>query len=108
MHPSRRKGNRFERELLNELQAAGLRAERAWGSDGSTLTTDAGEPCGTDVDLLVDGWLKLQAKRRKAVTSFLKPGGADVTVVREDRGASLAVIPLHLLIELLRYSQYRP
>ncbi len=55
MHPSRRKGNRFERELVNELQAAGLRAERAWGSDGSTLTTDAGEPCGTDVDLLVDG-----------------------------------------------------
>lgn len=102
-HPSKRKGNRFERELVHAFTAAGLRAERAWGSDGRALTTDAGASCSSSVDVLVEGGLCIQAKRRKAVASYLKPpAGAHVAAIREDRGEALAVLPLPLFIRLLR------
>jgi Holliday junction resolvase len=102
-HPSRRKGNRFERELVDAFTAAGLRAERAWGSDGRALRTDAGEPCTSDVDLLVEGSIRVQGKRRKRVVGYLKPpAGAHVAAIREDRGETLAVLPLALFIRLLR------
>jgi Holliday junction resolvase len=38
-HPSKRKGNRFERELVKAFEAAGLQAERAWGSNASRIYT---------------------------------------------------------------------
>lgn len=102
-HPSKRKGDRFERELVEAFRAAGLRAERAWGSDGRALATDAGTPCTSGVDVLVEGALRIQAKRRAAVATYLKPPpGAHVAVVREDRGEALAVLPLPLLVRMLR------
>ena len=102
-HPSKRKGNRFERELVAAFEAAGLRAERAWGSDGRALRTDEGKPCTSDVDLLVEGSIRIQAKRRKRVAGYLKPPeGAHVAAIREDRGEALAVLPLPLFIRLLR------
>lgn len=102
-HPSKRKGNRYERELRDAFEAVGLRAERAWGSDGRALTTDSGQCCTADVDLLVNGQLKVQAKRRKSIAQYLKPPkGAHMTIVREDRGESLAVMPLSLLGRLLQ------
>lgn len=101
-HPSKRKGDRFEREIVEALRSAGLRAERAWGSDGRALTTDAGQPCTSDVDVLVEGRLKLQAKRRAAVAGYMKPPtGAHVAVIREDRGEALAIVPLDLFARML-------
>lgn len=67
-HPSKRKGNRYERELVDAFQDAGLRAERAWGSNGCALTMDDGAHCA---------------------------------LVREDRGETLAVMPLDLFTALL-------
>jgi hypothetical protein len=102
-HPSKRKGNRFERELREAFREAGLRAERAWASNGQSLTTDGGEQCAEGVDLLVEGGLKVQAKRRASVAQYLTPpDGAHLTVVREDRAEALAVLPLPLLVRLLR------
>jgi hypothetical protein len=102
-HPSKRKGNRFERELREAFRKAGLRAERAWASNGCALTTDAGEQCAEGVDLLVEGGLKVQAKRRASVAQYLTPPeGAHLTIVREDRAEALAVLPLPLLVRLLR------
>lgn len=102
-HPSKTKGNGYERELVKELEAAGLRACRAWGSDGRCLTTDDGTACTSDVDLLIEGKLKAQAKRRKAIASYLKPpAGAHVSIVREDRGESLVTMPLNLFTALLK------
>jgi len=55
------------------------------------------------VDLLVEGGLKVQAKRRASVAQYLSPpDGAHLTIVREDRAEALAVLPLPLLIRLLR------
>jgi len=102
-HPSKRKGNRFEREIRAAFEEAGLRAERAHASDGSSLCTDGGDRCTEGVDLLVEGGLKVQAKRRASVAGYLTPpDGAHFTVVREDRAEALAVLPLPLLVRLLR------
>lgn len=102
MHPSRRKGDRFEREIVHAAAEAGLRAERAWGSDGRALQAADGRACTSDVDLLIEGRLKVQAKRRKAVASYIKPpAGAHATIVREDRGEALVVLPLGLFLRLL-------
>lgn len=103
-HPSKRKGNRYERELVEDAQAVGLEAERAYASDGRSL----GE--GKECDLLVRGRddmildaLRIQAKRRKNVAQYLTPPeDADINVIRENYGESLAVVPWDLFLELLQ------
>lgn len=102
MSAPKRKGTSFERELVAAARAAGLRAERAWGSDGRALTDCTGRPCTSDVDLLIEERLRVQAKRRKAIAAYMKPPrGAHVAVIREDRGKALAVLPMDLFIRLL-------
>jgi len=54
-HPSKRKGNRFERELVEAFAEAGLEAVRAYGSNGEALVTRSGVRCETTVDVLVQG-----------------------------------------------------
>ena len=94
-HSSKRKGNRYEREVVSDAEAAGLEAERAYASDGRSL----GEAEECDV---LDA-IRVQAKRRKSIAKYLHPPeGADVVVTREDRGDSLAVVPLRLFLDLLR------
>lgn len=85
-HSSKRKGNGFERELVQQAQAAGLIAERAYASNGKALG------CAETVDCLISG-ARVQAKRRKALPSYLvPPDGADVTVFRADRGGTLVLV----------------
>jgi hypothetical protein len=99
-HPSKRKGDRFEREVVDAASALeGVYAERAWMSDGRSL----GE--ASDVDVIVAGpagsW-KLQCKRRKSIAKYLTPpASCDATVIREDYGDALAVVPLPMLLDLL-------
>ena len=66
-HPSKRKGTRFEREIVQAARDAGLRAERAWGSNGQSLRTDKGKRCRSNTDILIEGAIKVQAKRRKRI-----------------------------------------
>ncbi len=77
-HKSKTKGNGFERELVADAEAAGLEAVRGWGSDGRTLGEDP------EVDLLI-AKRKIQAKRRKALASYLIPSDAvDAVIARAD------------------------
>jgi Holliday junction resolvase len=93
---NRNRGFGFEREVVNKAREEGLEAERAWGSNGKSL----GETEG--VDCLVAG-LRVQCKRRKKLASYLRlPEGCDAVVFREDRGATLAMIPLETLFQLLQ------
>ena len=85
-HPSKRKGNGYERELVAEAVKRGLDAERARGSDGRSLGESAG------VDIRVQG-MRLQAKRHGKFPAYLHiPAGADGVVFREDRGKSYVLI----------------
>jgi Holliday junction resolvase len=101
-HPSRRKGNRYEREIVEAAEAAGLEAERAFASDGRSL----GKTKATDVlirhpEANVSDCTRVQCKRRKSTAQYLQCEEADVTVIREDYGDSLAVVPLDMLLDLL-------
>jgi len=103
-HSSKRKGNRFEREIVHDAEARGLEAERAYASDGRSL--GEGKECDVLIrrrrDTILDA-VRAQAKRRKSVAQYLNPPeDADVTVIREDRGDSLAVVPLGLFLDLLK------
>jgi Holliday junction resolvase len=102
-HPSKRKANRHEREIVRTAEAKGLEAERAYASNGESL----GEVEACDVlvrgrDSNVMDALRIQAKRRKSIASYLNPPeGTDAVVVREDRGENLAILPLTDLLDLL-------
>lgn len=94
-HPSKRKGNSFEREIVNEAKDKGLNAERAYASNGRSLGLTE------DVDCLVNGYA-IQCKRRKTIAGYLKPsGGADVQVLRADREPAYAVMPYELFLKLI-------
>lgn len=100
---SKIKGNAYEVELVKEAKAMGLQAKRAWGSDGRSLGLHEG------VDLVVEGQT-IQAKRRKAIASYIRPDdNVDVQVLRQDYGVSYAVMPYtHYLQLLARAKEDKP
>lgn len=93
---SKAKGNTYEREVVEAAEKSGLKAVRAWGSNGKALGEDE------TVDLIIAGY-KVQAKRRKVIASYAKiPEACDVVVMRGDRESSLVVIPLERWFELIK------
>ena len=88
-HPSKAKGNRFERAIVNEAKSAGFTAERAWGSNGQSLGFHE------EVDLTIgkEHKVKIQAKCRKKLASFLLPSvHVDAVVCKQDRGETLIIM----------------
>lgn len=91
---SKIKGNNFERELVNKAKSLGIDAKRAYASDGRSLGTNK------EVDVVIGG-IKIQAKRRRKLASFLTiPDGVDAVVIREDRGETYALIRLEDLFKI--------
>jgi Holliday junction resolvase len=94
-HPSKRKGNSFERELVRYFQESGIEAKRAYASNGEALGAHA------TVDVLAAG-KRLQAKRRGRIASWLKVSEhQDAVVVREDRGQTYVVLTLAEYADLI-------
>lgn len=94
-HPSKAKGNGYERELVQAAEAAGLEAKRAWGSNGQALGHH------NAVDLLVAG-KRIQAKRRKSIPAWLSlTPNVDAVAVREDRGQTVVLVPFLEYLKLL-------
>jgi hypothetical protein len=99
VHPSKNKGNGYERELVNAAKDAGLESKRAYASDGRSLGMHE------TVDLLIDD-KKIQAKRRKSIAAFMKPTEhVDAVAIRQDRGDTLIVITLQEYFELIKGSK---
>jgi hypothetical protein len=95
-HPSKIKGNTYERELVNAAKEAGLDSKRAYASDGRSLGLHE------TVDLLIDE-KKIQAKRRKSIAAFMQPTEhVDAVAIRQDRGETLIVITLNEYLELIK------
>ena len=93
-HPSKVKGNAFEREVVRLFESYKVQCKRAWGSNGQALGLHE------EVDCLAEGDLRIQAKRRKKIAKWLKPSVyVDAVVVREDRGKSYIIIRLEEFIE---------
>ena len=93
-HPSKVKGNTYEREIVAKFQEQGIKCKRAWGSNGQALGHHE------EVDCLAHGELRIQAKRRKNIAKWLKPSVfVDAVVVREDRGQNFILLRLDDFLE---------
>ena len=91
-HPSKQKGNRFERLIVDKAHSYGVKGERAWGSNGRSLGMHE------EVDVLLEGDLRIQAKCRKNIAKWLKPSEeVDAVVVKENRGE---------IYIILRYAEF--
>ena len=78
---SKEKGNRFERQLVILFESFKFKAVRAWGSNGKSLWLPE------EVDILVEGETKVQAKCRKQIPKFLgMTDNVDMVAFKEDRG----------------------
>jgi len=87
-HPSKVKGNKFERDVVNKAKELGLDSKRAYASNGESLGMHA------EVDLLIKDY-KVQAKIRKSIASYLLPNeNVDAQVIRQDRGEAYIVLRL--------------
>ena len=87
--PSKQKGNRFEREVVNKAVQSGLTAKRAWGSNGASLGMHE------EVDLVIgkEPEIKIPAKCRKTLATFLQPTEhVDAVVCKQDRGETLIIL----------------
>ena len=94
-HPSKAKGNKFERDIVNKAKEFGLESKRAYASNGESLGMHA------EVDLLIKDY-KIQAKIRKSIASYLLPNeNVDAQVIREDRGEAYIVLRLEDWLELI-------
>lgn len=98
---SKAKGNRLETAIVKTFTEAGYECQRAWGSNGAAL----GEAETVDnVATINNHRVRIQAKSRKRIADFMKPPeGADATILKEDRGDMLIVMPVKYLLELLRH-----
>jgi len=93
--PSKQKGNAFEREVVNLAKEFGLKAVRAWGSNGQSLGLHE------EVDCTIEEYT-VQAKRRKKIASFLKCEHTDIVAFREDRGDTYALMDMNVFLTLLK------
>ena len=97
---SRDKGARFEREVVNDLIAKGLKAQRVPLSGATTFAKG-------DVEVIAgfDGTTRFtgECKRRADLPKiFEELGDFDFLAVREDRGETLVVIRLKTFADLLQ------
>ena len=87
-HPSKVKGNKFERDVVNKAKEFGLKSKRAYASNGESLGLHA------EVDLIIEDY-KIQAKIRKNIASYLLPNqNVDAQVIRQNRGDAYIVLRL--------------
>lgn len=94
-HSSKRKGNRYERELVADAEEVGLSGERAFASNGRAF----GE--SEEVDNMIED-VRVQAKRRKSIANYLEPPeGCDVVAVRQDRDDTKYIVPKEFFLGLL-------
>ena len=84
---NKQKGNRFEREVVKMCEQADIPAKRSWGSDGRSLGMHE------EVDILIDSDIRVQAKVRKKIATWLQPSNeVDLQVVKQDRGEVMVVM----------------
>ena len=94
-HPSKRKGNDFEKRVVKMAQKAGLEAIRSYASDGRTRGLPAA------VDVTIEDYM-VQCKKRKKLAAYLYPGeDIDFSVVGQDYGVPMAIVPLDMLVRLI-------
>ena len=86
---------RLERLVVNQAKEVGIKAIRAYASNGLSL----GE--AEDVDVKI-GEFKGQCKMRKTIASFMKPPeSCDIALIKTDREDTLVVIRYKDFLKML-------
>ena len=99
-HPSKIKGNKFERDCCKKAELFEIPNKRAWGSDGRSLGLDS------EVDIVIgsNDWegetlkfsdeMHCQCKIRKRLRDYIFPKTTkiDCHLIREDRGETYIVM----------------
>jgi hypothetical protein len=108
-HRNTERAYEHETEIVEFWTGAGFSAERAYASDGESLTDSHGNSLTEDVDVIVYHGLPtgedllVQAKRRKSLGSYLVPDGIRDGVRLETSGGdpNLYVFPEHVFLALI-------
>jgi Holliday junction resolvase len=102
--PSKAKGNRAERKLVDFLQSHGLvDTKRAWGSNGNAIG------CHEEVDVLSNG-CKIQVKARRELPAIVRDAlteHVDAAILYADRQPPVVVIKMDQFLHLLHENVYR-
>ena len=92
-HPSKIKGNKFERDCCKKAELFEIPSKRAWGSDGRSLGLHP------EVDIVLgdkeyNDEMHVQCKIRKRLPTYIFPKdeAIDSQLIREDRGEAYIVI----------------
>ena len=104
-HPSKIKGNKFERDVVKKAELFEINGKRAWASDGRSLGLDA------EVDVVIgnkkyNDEMHVQCKIRKRLPEYIFPKNdvIDCHLIREDRGETYIVLRYDdYLAEMSRY-----
>tara|TARA_Y100001938_G_C8044404_1_gene408007 strand:+ start:48 stop:428 length:381 start_codon:yes stop_codon:yes gene_type:complete len=84
---SKIKGNTGERNAVKCVEAHGLDAKRAYGSNGNSIGHHE------EVDVLINNEIKVQVKVRKTLPKYLIPTeNVDIVVFKQDRGKMLVLM----------------
>lgn len=100
--PSKAKGNRAERKLVDLLTSNGIDAKRAWGSNGRAIG------CHEEVDVLANG-CKIQVKARKALPAIVSSAlteHVDAAVLYADRQQPVVIIKMDQFIAMLHENSF--
>ena len=108
-HPSKIKGNKFERAVVKKAELFEIDGKRAWASDGRSLGLDA------EVDVVIgnkkyNDEMHVQCKIRKRLPEYIFPknNAIDSHVIRENRGEAYIVLRYEdYLAEMRRYRQLK-
>ena len=108
-HPSKVKGNKFERDCCKKAELYEIPSKRAWGSDGRSMGLHQ------EVDMVLgdkkyNDEMHVQCKIRKRLPSYIfqKDDAIDSQLIREDRGETYIVLRYDdYLAEMRRYRQLK-
>ena len=108
-HPSKIKGNKFERDCCKKAELFEIPSKRAWGSDGRSMGLDA------EVDIVIGDKkhkdeCHCQCKIRKRLPGYVFPktNVVDCHLIREDRGETYIVMRYDdYLAEMRRFRQLK-
>ena len=108
-HPSKIKGNKFERDCCKKAELFEIPSKRAWGSDGRSLGLHP------EVDIVLgdknyNDEMHVQCKIRKRLPEYIFPknDAIDSHVIRENRGEAYIVLRYEdYLAEMRRYRRLK-
>jgi len=93
-HPSKQKGNRFERECVKKAEMYDIPAQRAWASDGRSLGLSSEVDIVIGADHVFSDKMTCQCKVRKRLPDYIFPKTDDVDcqLIKQDRGETYIVM----------------